>query len=343
MKIALSGVLLVNPDGSGLHSIDAGDAIPSWSPSGNWLVATHFAPGSTETWMVAPDGSARHQVGQQTGRSVWSPDGTKIAFDRSSSAGNIYTMNDAGNDRTQLTFAGTDSEPAWQPLPPAPTYPGYPRPKGATPFQTYFTIAYNQCVSPNEQHGAPLAVDSCSPPQQSSDYLTVGTLDANGQAAKSVGSLRLDVVPDKPATPADDTDVKMAASIKDVRCKVAISSCTGAELSDYTGAVLVTMNLQSTDRYNGGSGTNPATTQDFDDQFRLPFRMTVPCSSTSDDTIGSLCALSTTVNSITPGAARGGARADWQLGQIHVWDSGDDGNPATDGNTLFMDEGIFVP
>ena len=70
---------------------------------------------------------------------------------------------------------------------------GYPRPKGATPFRVPLAIAYNQCTSPNSQHGAPLSVGSCSPPEQASDYLTVGTLDANGQAANSTGSVRYDV------------------------------------------------------------------------------------------------------------------------------------------------------
>ena len=38
-----------------------------------------------------------------------------------------------------------------------------------------------------------VSVPSCSPPVQASNFLTVGTPDANGAAANSVGSLRLEV------------------------------------------------------------------------------------------------------------------------------------------------------
>jgi hypothetical protein len=39
-----------------------------------------------------------------------------------------------------------------------------------------------------------------------------------------------------------------------------------------------------------------------------------------------------------------GKRAIWQLDQVKVYDGGPDGLASTTGdNTLFMDEGIFVP
>src|SRR6185437_16728883 len=98
---------------------------------------------------------------------------------------------------------------------------------------------YKPCASPNQQHGSPLAVLSCSPPQQASDFLTVGTLDANGQAAKSVGSVRYDVKPGTAANPADDADVKMTISVKDVRMK---------DLSDYAGELQVTSSRRITDK-----------------------------------------------------------------------------------------------
>ena len=77
---------------------------------------------------------------------------------------------------------------------------GYPRPKGATPLRVPLVPAYNQCTAPNRVHGPPLDSPSCSPPAQSSQHLTVGTPDANGRAAKSVGFVRLAVRPGDPGT-----------------------------------------------------------------------------------------------------------------------------------------------
>src|SRR4029079_14141769 len=148
--------------------------------------------------------------------------------------------------------------PDWQPV--FTPSPGYPRPKGATPFQTYLTVAYKPCTAPDEQHGAPLAVLSCNPPQQASEFLTVGTLDANGQQAKAVGSVRYDVKPGTAANPADDADVKINVSVKDVRMK--------SDLTDYPGELQVTSARRITDKNNvqpkGGvigfvSGSTPIT------------------------------------------------------------------------------------
>ena len=55
--------------------------------------------------------------------------------------------------------------------------------------------AFKQCTAPNRTHGAPLSFGSCVPPDPVSDYLTVGTPDANGRAANSVGSVGFNVVP----------------------------------------------------------------------------------------------------------------------------------------------------
>jgi hypothetical protein len=36
-------------------------------------------------------------------------------------------------------------------------------------------------------------------------------------------------------------------------------------------------------------------------------------------------------------------RRTWALGQVQLWDAGADGNLATDDNTLFAVQGLFVP
>ena len=62
-----------------------------------------------------------------------------------------------------------------------------------------------------------------------------------------------------------------------------------------------------------------------------------------DTTIGSDCPLSTSANALVPGAITAGLRAIWQLGQAQVYDGGPDGNPVSADNTLFLDQGVFVP
>ena len=55
-------------------------------------------------------------------------------------------------------------------------------------------------------------------------------------------------------------------------------------------------------------------------------------------------AVATTANAVVPGSVVKGQRAIWQLGQVQVYDGGADGVASTTaGNTLFMDEGIFIP
>ena len=68
--------------------------------------------------------------------------------------------------------------------------------------------AYDQCSSPNGTHGAPLAFPSCNPPALTSQYLTVGTPDANGKRTTMEASILLKTVVGNPFTPADEADVK---------------------------------------------------------------------------------------------------------------------------------------
>jgi len=80
------------------------------------------------------------------------------------------------------------------------------RPKGATPMLVSLVPAYKVCTAPNRTHGTPLAFPSCNPPVQASNFLTVGTPDANGAGAHSVdvtsgkGQVVLDLPRDLDAT-----------------------------------------------------------------------------------------------------------------------------------------------
>jgi hypothetical protein len=207
--------------------------------------------------------------------------------------------------------------------------PGYPRPKGATPFRVALVPAYNQCSNANRTHGGPLDAPSCNPPVQSSSYLTVGTLDANGAASNSVSSLRLDAVLGDPATPADEADVKIRLSATDVR--------RSSNLSDYTGQLLASAALRITDHYNGSSLTDSATVSD------LTYSFASPCQATADTGTGGDCELVTTADSLVAGTVVESKRTIWQLGQVKLFDGGADGVASTQDNTLFETQGLFVP
>ena len=204
----------------------------------------------------------------------------------------------------------------------------YVRPKGATPFRAALVPAYRPCTSPNRTHGPALTFPSCAPPQQVSPQLTVGTNDANGKPAASIGSARMDVIVGDPTTSADEADVQLVVSITDVRKR--------SDLSDYTGELSLAPLVRITDRYNGPSQTEPATTQD------ALFDVTVPCAATAGDD-GATCSVSTTFDAVTPGAVPEGKRAIWALDAIEVTDGGPDGQAATPPNALFARQGVFVP
>ena len=196
----------------------------------------------------------------------------------------------------------------------------YPRPRGATPLRVPLVVAYKPCTAPNRAHAAPLAFDSCSPPQQSSAQLTVGTPDANGQAPHLVGSIRYAVQPGDPATTADEANVVIDVKIDDVRRR--------SDLADYTGEVLANHTLRITDRHNGSGQNEPGTMVEHD------FPVLTPCHGTADPARGADCSVTTTANSIVPGAIKEGKRTIWQLGQVNVLDGQSD---------LFLTQGVFIP
>ncbi|MGH2978539.1 MAG: hypothetical protein ACRDLQ_02740 [Solirubrobacterales bacterium] len=210
---------------------------------------------------------------------------------------------------------------------------GYPRPKSASPLRVSLVAAYDECAVPDRVHGPPLAFPSCSSPQQSSQHLTVGTPDANGNPANSVGFLRLSVQAGDPSTTASEADVKAQLDITDVRRQ--------SDLADYTGEVQAEFIVRITDRFNAvapGGGTHAATMLD------IPFPVTGSCAITASPSIGGRCGVTTSFNSIVPGGAiMEGKRAIMALDQVRVFDGGSDGQVGTLPNTLFAAQGLFVP
>jgi hypothetical protein len=142
--------------------------------------------------------------------------------------------------------------------------------------------------------------------------------------------VRLAVRPGDPATAGDQADAALALSATDVRRR--------SGLGDYTGQLALRLPLRITDRDNGGTAsTDHGTVQD------ASLDVPVQCSATASTSVGSTCAITTTVDAVAPGAAREGERALWALDKVQVFDGGADGVASTSPNTLFAVQGIFVP
>jgi len=215
------------------------------------------------------------------------------------------------------------------------------RPKAATPFYASLVPAYNACTSPNRTHAAPLSYGSCNPPVQTSPNVTVGTPDANGAPANFVGSLKL-VVTNGPG--ANDADVGITENLTDVRCQGSTTACGTANTAagpDYTGSLLTKLSLRITDHNNSTSPSGPFT--DAATGTYPNFPIAAGCAGTAN-TIGAACSVTTSVNSIVPGALVEGKRAVVEISQVQVYDGGPDGNPNSGNNeALFAVQGIFIP
>jgi len=144
-----------------------------------------------------------------------------------------------------------------------------------------------------------------------------------------VGNARLSVVRGDPGTSADESDVKVHVSLTDVRL--------AAGLADYTGELTEVTTLRITDRQNGNGINRTGTVQD------IPLPVTVPCTATPDTAKGGDCVVSTSIDSLIPGAVPEGKRSVWALRQVQVFDGGPDGDAQSADNSLFAVQGVFIP
>jgi hypothetical protein len=222
------------------------------------------------------------------------------------------------------------------------------RPKAATPLYSSFVLAYPECTGTTYVHGsttggaAGFPSASCGPPSKSSTFLTVGTPDANGLPSGLVGTSKLTTI----AGP----DIRMAVNITDVHCDVAAASCVGGGgfPAAYTGTVGMHYRLRITDHCNGPIGpappcpAPPGTSATARDQ---SFLTPVPCAATGPAPAGSTCSLTTTFNTVLPGAITAGMRMQLSTHEVDVTDGGADGSAATldAAQKPFLYEGVFVP
>jgi hypothetical protein len=212
----------------------------------------------------------------------------------------------------------------------------HPRPKGASPLRAPVVPAFKACTAPNRTHGAPLAFPSCNPPVQTSNFLTVGSPDANGAGANSVASILLRVKATSPE------DVLINSTGTDIRCKPATSptvcgTANAADGPDYSGELQGNAIIRISDHYNGPGLNEAATVQD------IPFPVNANCVATASTTEGGFCSAATSANATVPGSVKDAQRGVVEIQQLQISDGGADGAVATADNTLFGVQGIFIP
>jgi hypothetical protein len=212
----------------------------------------------------------------------------------------------------------------------------HPRPKGATPLHVSLVPAFKQCTAPNTTHAPPLSFQSCAPPVQESNYLTVGTPDANGAPANSIGAVHVSVAP-----PSIDNEVRFSGSITDVRClpgtdTSVCNSPNAQDGPDYSGQLEMVATIRISDHFNGPNQNEAATVRD------LPNPVPLDCVNTADTSTGGVCMVVPQA-SCPPNCSISGRRTLVEFGQIEVFDGGKDGANGTADNTVFMRGGIFIP
>ena len=360
----------INVDGTGYAPLttNGSDGSPDWSPDGSQIAFTRLVGGNREIFLISPDtgqetrltttaahetspdfspdgsriifsagnqlhtikadGTDRTPLPLAGTRPSWSPDGQQIVYEvEQSGFSDIYTADADGTDPVQRTFTGVfdaASDPDWQPLP-VNTPSSHVRPAGASPFRVSLVPAFNECSTGNRTHGPPLAFPSCAPPQPGSSTLTVGVGDGSPALSRSVGFVRIAVWPGTPGG-VDDTDARVQFSLTNVM--------RASDLSEYTGELRASAMVRLTDRESPVAQT----TVDF------PFEWDVPCVPTAATLDKSTCSVTTTLDSITPGAAGEGKRAVWGLDKVRVHDGGpDEDADTTADNSLFAVQGVFVP
>ena len=143
-----------------------------------------------------------------------------------------------------------------------------------------------------------------------------------------IGRVRLGVKPGDPGTGADEADVTLRVELSDVR--------RSSTLADYAGELELVLGIRVTDKLNGAAA-EAATMAD------QAVRTAVPCTVTVSDAEGSVCTISTTLDTLIPGVIAERARAIWALDEVALNDGGADGDADTADNTPFAVPGIFIP
>jgi hypothetical protein len=220
------------------------------------------------------------------------------------------------------------------------------RPKGASPLNFRLVPAFTACggSSPTGMtHGPPLAVPSCSPPDERSNFLTANAPDRPAPyntTADGTGLITLAVTCLVPGTTTqitgaagvppcsgagDQEDVKITNVSTGVRCQGTSGGCASGGAT-YNGKVLGTSSIRITDHYNqivpNPTGADCSdTTSCVATAIDLPFDVGAQCT-------GGSCNYVTSADLTVPGATLELKRAVVGLGAIEIQDAGVDGDLA---------------
>lgn len=226
------------------------------------------------------------------------------------------------------------------------------RPKSASPVTVTLVPAFDACLGaspPGMTHGAPLVLPSCSPPTQTSQYLTMQAPDRSAPhagVADGAGALTFRVVCHAPGTTTEvgvspctaplgeQIDVRMSLTLSGVRCTGApgqthgphggpLVACAANEL--YDGMVLSSTYVRISDHYNGIVPNPPGS--DCSDTTSCPGTLQeYPLYTFGAQCIDGVCNYVTSSDLVVTDISKEGKRAVVGLGQITVDDAGQDGD-----------------
>jgi hypothetical protein len=208
--------------------------------------------------------------------------------------------------------------------------PRYEEPQSASSLRVALVPVFKQCGTPSSpptgSHAAPLSVGSCAPATTPGAVAHVGST--------GVGSAQLTVIPGDFSTAANEADFSIQVNATDVRS----GSTAGPDYAPNVGGPDVTYNarLRVTDSNNGALSTDPGTTTEF--EFPVPVNCT-----TTTGAEGSACAVNTTANAVSPGIVKEGKDMIVQVFRVRLNDSGANGIRGDSDDSLFEQQGFFVP
>jgi hypothetical protein len=357
-NLAAADIYVVNRDGSGLRNMTANDppniaqpfdGYASWSPDGTKIAfvsnrdgnadklflmdsdASNFTnlnrPATYTSWQALPPYSHPHPIGATPLRVSLVPAFTRCETTDANS-GHGQPLDFPSCSDPQLTSSTTTIGPnsigfaRWVACPANSTSPFCNPASGVMPkpdLRITGSISDVKCASklPPRQTACERRNDDYNPNVASGPYTDAG--GGTGGAQPS-------------CFPSATSDIACAAGAD----LTMITELPGASVGG-AGTRFEGRGVRITDAYNGHSQTDSATMID------LGFPVPLDCIPTTDTNIGSACGVNTTANALAPGAVTAARGAVWELGEVELKDSGQDGVRGNSDDEVFATQGVFLP